>query len=326
MGLENHQSRKYVLGIIGQKHTFISQNPHLTNRSTRGGVLGYPSVSERLNIVSELIQRREDLHEYLELQRRVLQAQLETDATSDKGARSGWNDQVSLALLEQRSLVTKRPIVHFLDPAIFDVDSLISVFRRVVESLISIHPEKKGLRGLLDHIDDEKIDFMKLMEAALREDEASIMSCAGKFGVEPSLLLFLVTTSIQPFIEEFSRRVSPSFFDRWWRAHCPVCGRIPVVARIRNRRRYLMCDFCGAEYLSDYFLCVNCGNIDPYTLKYMRIEGKPGFQIDFCTKCKHYIKVIIEDALREPIPRCVEDILTLDLDVEAKHAGLMRNG
>ena len=53
----------------------------------------------------------------------------------------------------------------------------------------------------------------------------------------------------------------------------------------------------------------------------MNIEGKPEFQIDFCTKCNHYLKVIIENKLKEPIPRCIEDILTLNLDIEALNAG-----
>ena len=288
--------------------------------------MGYPSINERLKIVSKMIQRREDLREYLELQRKVLQAQLLVDAPSNKGARADWSDQLSVTFLEKNALETKKPIVHFLNSVLFDIYSLIPVFRKVAEVFIATHTDREGLRNFLDHVDAGKIDFMKLIEAILREDEKPILSFAEKFGVEPSLLLFLVNTSIQPFIEEISRRVSPSFYDRWWRAHCPVCGRIPSVARIRNRRRYLMCNFCGAEYLSDYFLCVNCGNKDPYTLKYMRIEGRPEFQIDFCAKCKHYIKVIIESMLREPIPRCVEDVLTLDLDIEAKHAGLIRHG
>ena len=57
----------------------------------------------------------------------------------------------------------------------------------------------------------------------------------------------------------------------------------------------------------------------------MNIEGKPEFQIDFCTKCNHYLKVIIENKLKEPIPKCIEDILTLNLDIEALNAGLIRN-
>lgn len=287
--------------------------------------MGHLSVNNRLKIITEIIQKRDDLQEYLELQRKILQIQLEIDDPSNKGVKADWNYQLSIPFLEQKSLEAKKPIIHFLNPEIFEEESLISMFREVVKILISTNTDRESLSKFLEYIDAGKISFMKLIEAALSEDETLIISCAEKIGIEPSPLIFLINTPIQPFIEEISQRVSPSFYNKWWRADCPICGRMPSVARIRNRKRYLMCDFCGAEYPSDYVLCVNCGNKDPYTLNYMKIEEKPEFQIDFCTKCKHYLKVIIERNLREPIPRCVEDILTLHLDLEAKQAGLIRN-
>jgi FdhE protein len=87
----------------------------------------------------------------------------------------------------------------------------------------------------------------------------------------------------------------------------------------------LVCTFCGTEYLSDNFFCVHCGNKDPYTLKYIEVEAKSAFKIDFCTKCKHYIKVIEETKLKDPLPNGLEDILTINLDFIAKDASLLRN-
>ena len=135
----------------------------------------------------------------------------------------------------------------------------------------------------------------------------------------------MVSVLIQPCLEEIARKIDSSLLDKWWQAYCPVCGRIPIVARVRQRKRYLVCTFCGAEYLSDRFLCVYCGNKDPYTLKYLSVDAQPAFQIDFCTKCKHYIKVIDEAKLKEAIPRGLEDILTLNLYLVAKNADLVRD-
>lgn len=284
----------------------------------------YPSIDERLKTISDLIKQRVDLYEYLELQRKVLQIQLEIDATQNKGARDNWNGQLSMSQLEEKALETKKPVVYFIDPAIFIEETLSSLFRRVVDTLISMYPDEKGLRKFSEQTIAKKIDLLNLIKAAMSEDETLIMKYAKNFEVEPIILLYLISTPVQPFIEELARRASPSFYAKWWQSHCPICGRIPNIARIRDRRRYLLCDFCGAEYLSDYFLCVHCENKDPYTLKYMKIDGKSGFQIDFCTKCKHYVKVIIENELQKPISRCAEDMLTLDLDIEAEHAGLVR--
>ncbi len=68
-----------------------------------------------------------------------------------------------------------------------------------------------------------------------------------------------------------------------------------------------------------------CGNNDPYTLIFMASEDQPEFQIDFCTKCNHYIKIIDEEKLKKTIPKGFEDILTLNLDLAAKDASLIRD-
>jgi FdhE protein len=130
---------------------------------------------------------------------------------------------------------------------------------------------------------------------------------------------------IQPCLKEIARKIDSSTLDKWWQASCPVCGRLPVVARLRDRKRYLVCTFCSTEYLSDRFLCVHCSNKDPYTLSFLIDQTQPVLQIDFCTKCKHYLKVIDEAKLKEPIPKGLEDILTLDLDVLAKNKELLRD-
>ena len=285
--------------------------------------LGHPSVHDRLKIITETIQSHEDTREYLELIKKVLQAQLRIDETSNKGAKCDWIEPKSITSLEQKALEAKKPMIHFLNPEIFDLDALKVVFKSVLQIFISTYPERKGLRKLLEQLELGTDDFKNWIKAVLNEEGELISLWAEKYDIESSFLFFIINTPLQPFIEELSRRASTSFYDRWWQAPCPICGRIPRVARIHDRRRYLTCNYCGSEYRSDHFLCVNCENKDPYTLKYMQIEGTPEYQIDFCTKCKNYLKVIIDRALPEPIPGFLADILTLNLDVQAKHADLV---
>ncbi|MCK5626084.1 formate dehydrogenase accessory protein FdhE, partial [Candidatus Bathyarchaeota archaeon] len=287
--------------------------------------LKYLSITERLKIIADSIPKHEDLREYLELQSKILHAQKNHDTESNDDAKTSWVDQLPLNLLEQKSLKNKKPIIHYLNLSLFNEGSLLSIFRKSIHLFISMDPAKKGLETLINNIDDGKISFMKLMDAALSDDITPIIKYAKKFKIEPDFLLFLINISLQPFIEEISKKVSSSFYDKWWRVPCPICGKVPSISRIRNRKRYLLCNFCGAEYPSDYFICVNCENKEPNSLNYMNIEGKPEFQIDFCTKCNHYLKVIIEKKLKEPIPKCIEDILTLNLDIKALNAGLIRN-
>lgn len=283
----------------------------------------HSSLSERLTVVNELIERRKDLKEYLELNSRILYAQLEIDKVSKKGLTSNLNKK-TLTLLEDKSLKSKKPIIRFLEISLFDIKILKILFKNVVEIFASSNPNEEGLTRLLNQLKTDEVDINQLITSILEEDHGPIRDLAQKNMIDSSLLLFIVSMIIQPYIEEIANRASSSFYERWWKTICPICGRKPSTARVRKRRRFLVCNFCGAEYLSDFFICVNCGNRDPYTLKYMKFKEEEGFQIDYCTKCKHYLKIINEEALKEPIPRLMEDILSLDLDLKAKQAGLVR--
>lgn len=287
--------------------------------------MGNLSVHERLKIVSELISQHKEFGNSLDLYSKILEIQQEIDSTSSKGIRLDFCAKLAIDSLQENSLKAKRPIIQFIDPSIFDYNILSSLFEKIVNVLIERNADGDSLKNFLSLVKSGKKDLLKYVEAILREDETSVRKCAEELDIQPRLLLYIISLTIQPSLEEIARNIDASFSDRWWQSFCPVCGRIPTVARVRNRKRYLVCTFCGAEYLSDHFVCVHCDNKDPYTLKYLIADEKPEFQIDFCTKCKHYIKVIDEDKLAESIPRGLEDILTLNLDIAAKNAGLVRD-
>ena len=286
--------------------------------------MGNPSVQERLKTVSALLPQREDLRDSLELYNRILQIQLKIEDIPTKGTKIGWDDRIAVGL-QRKSLDAKKPIIHFLDPSMFDIDVLFHVAEEILHVFLERNASERALRKILDSMEKRELNLFKLIEATLTENIVPVRKAAEKLDVQPPLLLYIVSVLIQPCLEEIARKTDSSLLDKWWQASCPVCGRIPVVARVRHRKRYLACTFCGTEYLSDRFLCVHCGNKDPYTLKHLIIEAQPALQIDYCTQCRHYIKVIDEARLKENIPKGLEDILTLNLDFVAKKADLVRN-
>jgi formate dehydrogenase maturation protein FdhE len=288
--------------------------------------MGHPSVQERLKIIAEIIPAHEDIRGSLVLLQQVLQVQQRIDDTSNKGAKQDWMAQQSIISLEQQALAAKKPMIQFLTPVLFDGDALQAAFRAIVHVFLLTYPERKGLQKLLNQLDRGAVDFMSWITAVFAEDGEAIVRWAEKYELASSLFYMLITAPLQPFMEELARQASSSFYDKWWQARCPICGQTPRVARLRDRRRFLTCTYCGAEYRSDLFLCVNCDNKDPYTLQYMQFDGTPAFQIDFCTRCRNYLKVINDQALPEPIPGFLADLLTLELDVHAKHVDLVRHG
>jgi FdhE protein len=283
------------------------------------------SLEERLKNVDLLIDKHSELREHLLLYKAILQAQEKARKGSSKEIAINLEDQSFIEGLQQRALAVKRPIVSFLDVDTFNEAYLSETFEQVIETLIKHGVSEEELNKFSFEVKSGKTELRKLVNSVVKGNMSSLKELAERLGVRSELSLFVISMLIQPRLEEIAQRVSSSFLEKWREPYCPVCGMRPIIAKLRSRKRYLTCMLCGAEYLADLFLCVHCGNIDPYTLKFLMPEGQLEFRIDFCEKCKHYLKVIDEDNLKAPIPKGLEDILTLNLDAIAKNAGLVRS-
>ena len=270
--------------------------------------------------IQEIESAAEDFPEHLDLlnlRKAILKILTTLDESPTKGAVSNISDK-NLKQLKENAVASKKPISSFIDPSIFNRDIVWSTVREIAEYLVRHHPQGESLQRLLEALEGKLFDAGEAVRAILYED-AEWFKCLGdSYGVEPSMLLFLFEAPLQPFFEDLARRVEEELKEIWWDPFCPVCGRASLVARIRQRKRYMICPFCGAEYLVDLFLCVNCGNNEPYSLGFLTFEGHPEYELNYCEKCNHYIKVIHEDRLKRKIPRGLEDLITRDLDMLAE--------
>jgi formate dehydrogenase maturation protein FdhE len=281
-------------------------------------------TSERLTALSKLILQRKDLKKTLELHMKILQLQQETEQANTKKGR-GICDLSKLSRLQEESLKAKTSINHLVDPAAFDYDILLPLAKKIAKAFAEKNIDRQGFKNLINQIEKGQANLPELVEATLSGNEDLLRKRAEELNIQPVHFLYALASLVQPCFEEITRKIDASFLDMWWQTSCPVCGRNPIVARFRSRKRYLTCTFCGAEYLSDQFVCVHCGSKDPNSLKYMATQKQPAFEINFCKKCRHYIKVIHEARLKEPILKGLEDVATLDLDLAAKKAGLSRD-
>lgn len=244
---------------------------------------------------------------------------LSTTGTSQTNAMKETLSDESLNTLLQKAISSKSPIISFLDARIFDLDSVLSVAKKVIESLIHRGFEKNiNLEGLLRALEQGDVDIQKAVDAIIKGDASWFLHLSERHKIEPSLILFIFDTPLRPFFEELARRVEKDIIETWWEPFCPICGRRSTVARMRQRKRYMVCTYCGVQYLVDLFLCVNCNNNDPTTMGFISFEASPGYELNYCEKCKHYIKVLYEDRLKENIPQGLEDLLTRELDIKAE--------
>lgn len=288
--------------------------------------MGFISMAERIALLTTFSQNEAHAHiqQYLSLHENVYRAH-ESVLTAHPIAVTDWIKHLSLPCLETKTRDTKEPLIRFLEAHSFDLNMLLTMQDTILAHAIKDPTQQTRYMTYHTHTQNSHADLTQLVTAVLQADNSVIQSYANRFDLDSSFFLFILSSILQPFLEALAQNASNDFYEKWWQSTCPVCGRTPVVARIRKRRRYLMCAYCGAEYLSDHFLCVHCDNRDPYTLQYLHIDEKPAFRIDYCTQCHKYLKVINDDKLKEPIPRFLEDILTLDLDLYAQHAGLTRD-
>ena len=278
----------------------------------------------RIAIIDQMILEQPDLRDLLELRKMILQAQKSIRETSTKGTTINWDDQSIIEGFKRKAQTSKMPLISSISTSTFDVDKLLQMCEQIVNVLIKKEVGKEELIMFIGELKCGKLKLSELIDAAIREDADFYEKLNGRFGVKASLLLFIVDMLIQPCLEEIAKKTGSSFLNEWRKSSCPVCGRRPVVAWIKEHKRYLACTLCGAEYLADLFLCVNCGNIDPPTLRFLTPNNYPAFRVDFCDKCKHYVKVIYKDRIRTPIPKGLEDIMTVNLDFIAEKVGLIR--
>ena len=179
----------------------------------------------------------------LELKKRTLLIQQKIASTPTKGLPTKWNDKKSIKIMQQKALDKKLPIIYFLDPSKFDRDALLKAFKELVHVFVKQKVNEEGLKKLLNHLESGKVSLSNLIEATLREDINSINKVTQESGVKPELLLYLTGATIQPCIEEIARKIDSTFSDKWWQGSCPICGRIPAVAKNRYRKRFLVCTY-----------------------------------------------------------------------------------
>ncbi len=283
------------------------------------------TVKEQIREIESAVGEFPEYLDLLKLSKDVLKILIPVDESATKGARDAISDE-TLKNLKEKAEALRRPISSFLDPAIFDEGKVSRIVSEIGEYLMRNRPQGAPLRRFLTALRTGAVDASEAVKAILEENAEWLQRLGEKYGVEPSLLLFLFETPLRPFFEDVARRVNDELIESWWELFCPVCGRTSIVARIRQRKRYMTCIYCGAEYLVDLFLCVNCGNNEPTSLGFITFEEHPEYELNYCEKCNHYIKSIYEERLRRKIPNGLEDLLTQELDVlaDGQELGLKR--
>lgn len=298
----------YILGRGKWKHGLTA-----SKKIYKVTLMAKPRVKEQMEKVDAIAGSYRELASSLSLHRALLEALRPLDESEGRGASKNLDWSILSSLVE-RSLKEKKHLGSYVDSSAFDPAVFKDTFLRVLDVLQGMHPSEGELALLSDVMENGKMDAVDAIRALLNEDASWLKKKGLELGVDPSLLLSVLELPLRPFFEELARRFEDAYIEDWWEPHCPICGRKPPTGRMRGKKLYLVCAFCGDRYAADLFQCISCGNKDPTKLAFISPEGHPELEIQYCEVCKTYIKVVNEDKPGGVIPLGLEDVLTRGLD------------
>jgi len=167
-------------------------------------------------------------------------------------------------------------------------------------------------------------NFPRFMRGMLSGRSSYLKGLPTKTGMRKATLQYALEYAASPFMARLSSDVVKKVdISSWQKGKCPVCGRLPVMARLKKEdgARFLYCGFCTTEWRFPRLTCVNCGNTDQFGMQYFFAEGDTGHRVDVCDKCKRSVRTTDERALGRETFFEVENWVTSYLNDVARRRG-----
>jgi FdhE protein len=185
-----------------------------------------------------------------------------------------------------------------------------------VESLVLTLVERLAASGLPGTLPAE----CRVLQRALRDEEAADSLAHG--GVLRYLGCAVLARYLSPVVADFAAWRDE---ERWLRNYCPTCGSPPAMAQLvgrdPGRLRLLSCGCCRTRWRYRRTGCPFCDVQDEHRLAAVAVEGEDGLRIDYCEKCRGYLKTYDGQGSEDLL---LADWTSLHLDVIARDRGLKR--
>lgn len=176
----------------------------------------------------------------------------------------------------------------------------------------------------------EAQDALRGLEAAGAERLEALAAAvlAGEVGAGELAAAPFVAAALQAWFSAQAAQLDPAALGAEVAAAaagagCPVCGSAPLAGLVQasDRRRWLCCGLCAAEWNLPRVRCACCGRDDD--LAYFGTEGDRGVRAEACGRCRAYVK-LFDEAHRPGAEPAADDAATLALDLVLAAGGWRR--
>lgn len=177
-------------------------------------------------------------------------------------------------------------------------------------------------------LENNRLNVGEILAFIAAGDSNAVTTVAQSLSLDPGLLEILACYTLKPALQAWRRQLaSLTEGIPWDKGNCLICGAAATLGELQDNDqvKHLRCGQCGADWLSSRLLCVQCGNDDHSTQRYLYIESRQEkMRVEVCDRCSGYLKVITTFAPTPPEMLAVEDLATLHLDYIARERGFAR--
>ncbi len=203
------------------------------------------------------------------------------------------------------------------------------LFQRLLKHLSHTkRKDRESLEKALKRVQGEPNWVREVINVFLSGDEARIATMAQEVMLSPMVVKFLASMALQPSMRSLRESAAEGIRDSTWNyGYCPLCGSSPDMAYFSDEgKRFLHCELCGQEWHYPRLKCPFCSEERARKLGYFTSEEEEGYRVDFCKKCKRYIKTLDMRLIESPAPLELENLVTLHLDMLAHKQGFKASG
>jgi FdhE protein len=170
-------------------------------------------------------------------------------------------------------------------------------------------------------------DSLRLLEGAVRQDQAELAALAGAAGIDRGALTSVAHLAAYPLLQCCGRLLDDQVPRFWPHGYCPICAAWPILAERRglDRTRRLRCGRCGGEWEAEWLCCIYCGEREHERLGTLVPEDQGDMlKVETCATCHGYLKSLATLQGIHPFELLLQDLETIELDLVALERGYGR--